>query len=86
MSERTNKIRHEVLLQLYGLRPLPKTHGFIGKEARQGGYDFTDDEIRRELQFLADEGLVIKISEPGTTAALWRIHAAGVRHYEEHYG
>ena len=82
---REDQIRKELLFQLYALRPLTLDPDRIERDARKNGYDYARAEIQRELVFLADEGLLIKISEPGTTCVRYRIHAHGVRHYEEIY-
>jgi len=80
---RTNDIRKEILLQLYAVRPLALTPERIQRDAAKQRYDFTTSEIRREAEFLADESLVVRINEPGITTVLYRIHANGVRHYEQ---
>lgn len=83
---RPDEIRKEILLQLYGCRPLTRAADRIHRDAKKEGYDYSLFEIKQELTFLSDEGLLIRITEPGTTAAVYRIHANGVRHYEEKYG
>lgn len=82
---RNDNIRQEILLQLYGARPLARTVDFIVRESRKQGYDFTEKEVKGELQFLADENLVIWIKDAAGTGQLARIHANGVRYYEERY-
>ncbi len=82
---RADNIRKEILFQLYGCRPLVRQAAGIAREARKQGMDFTEREIKQELSFLADEGLLIRITEPGSTAELYRIHAQGVRTYEQNY-
>ena len=85
MSARSNDIRKEILMQLYALRPLSLSAARIAKDARKQGYDYTEAEIKSELQFLEDEKLVIGEREPGTTGKVYRIHALGVSAYEEKY-
>lgn len=85
MSARTNDIRKEILFQLYGVRPLSVNAARIARDARKGGYDYTPDEIRAELQFLEDEHCVIGEREPGQTGKVYRIAALGVSVYEEKY-
>ena len=80
---RENLIRKEILFQLYALRPIALSPDRIARDAVKQGYDYTPTEIRKEAQFLLDEGLIFKIEEPGTTVLLYRIHAAGVKHYEQ---
>ncbi|MDE3098199.1 MAG: hypothetical protein KGJ88_01875 [Verrucomicrobiota bacterium] len=79
---REDQIRKEILFQLYAVRPIALSAGRIGRDAARERYDFTPVEVRREAEFLADEGLIARVDEPGTTGRLYRIHAAGVRHYE----
>lgn len=81
----TDEIRKELLFQLYAVRPLARNAEQIERESRKQQLAMTVGDIRRELQFLADEGLLILIQEPGTTSRLYRIHANGVRHYEQTY-
>lgn len=83
--KREDQIRKEALFQLYAVRPLTLDAARIERDARKQGYDYAKSEIERELVFLADEGLLIRISEPGTTCTRYRIHANGVRHYEQNY-
>ena len=55
------------------------------RDATKAGYDYTEAEIKSEVQFLEDEKLVIGEREPGTTGKVYRIHALGVTAYEEKY-
>lgn len=80
-----DEIRKEVLFQLYAVRPLTRTAEQIERECRKHQMVVGVQQVRQELQFLADEGLLILIAEPGTTVKLFRIHASGVRHYEQTY-
>lgn len=84
-NERNDSIRKEVLFQLYAVKPLARTAEQVERECRKQGLDFSKGEIASEMQFLADEGLLILIAEPGTTAKTFRIHSSGVRHYEQNY-
>jgi len=72
-------------MQLYALRPLSLRAARIARDARKQDYDYTEAEIKSELQFLEDEKLVIGEREPGTTGKVYRIHALGVTAYEEKY-
>lgn len=83
--ERREEIRKELLFQFYALRPLSRDLTDVMRECAKRRLDFTKSEISSELQFLSDEGLLIEINEPGTTCRRWRIHAQGVRHYEQNY-
>ncbi len=82
---RQESIRKEVLFQLYAVRPWTRNAEQIERECRRHGDDFRKHEIAPELTFLADEGLLIHITEPGTTVHLYRISGHGVRHYEQNY-
>lgn len=82
---RQDEIRREILLQLYAMRPIAMSPDRMQRDAQKNGYDYTVIEMRREAQFLADEKLLIEISDPGVTAKMYRIHANGVRHYEQIY-
>lgn len=78
-------IRKEILFQLYAVKPMPRTAEQIERECRKQQMQINRQQITAELAFLADEGLLILIAQPGTTAKTYRIHANGVRHYEQNY-
>jgi hypothetical protein len=80
---RTDSIRKEILLQLYGSRPLALSAERIERDARKQGYDFSSIEIARELQFQADETLVVELEIPGVAHKLYRIGSKGVRQFEQ---
>lgn len=82
---RQDSIRKEILFHLYAVRPAAHLATTIQKEARKQGLDFTVTEIKAELAFLADEGVVISIEMRDSTEKLYRIHASGVRLYEQTY-
>ena len=82
---REDSIRKEILFQLYGMRPLSRSSADLQRECRKQQYDFTQAEVARETQFLADDGLLIPLDLSGTTEQRYRISAQGVRHYEQHY-
>lgn len=83
--DRKNDIRKEVLMQLYAVRPLSLASARLARDAKKAGYDYTESEIRSELQFLEDEKLILGEREPGVTGKVYRIHALGVTVYEEKY-
>jgi hypothetical protein len=85
LSERNDDIRKEVLMQLYAVRPLSLTPKRLARDAAKAGYDYTETDIKREVQFLEDDHVVIGEREPGTTGKVYRISALGVTHYEEKY-
>lgn len=84
-NQRQNDIRKEILLQLYGVRPLQLTAARIARDAKKQGYDYNESEVNRELYFLTDSGLITSATQPGTTDLVYRIHAAGVTHYEQNF-
>lgn len=85
MSERTNDIRKEILMQLYAVRPLSLSASRLARDSKKAGYDYTEADIKREVQFLEDDHVLIGDREPGTTGKVYRISALGVTHYEEKY-
>lgn len=82
---RSESIRKEILFHLYAIRPRTVLASTLHKEARKQMQDWTSAEIAAELQFLGDEGLVIAIEIKGSTDKLYRIHAEGIRVYEQTY-
>jgi len=83
---REDNLRAEILLQLYGSRPLSRTAEFMARESGKNGMDFTAREIASELIFLRDEKLVADEVDPASAAKRWRITSAGVRWYAERHG
>lgn len=79
---RTQEIRHECLLQLYGSRSVPLNAAHIRKVARRQQFDFNEHEILNELNFLAGQLLAENVGNPATGEVLWRITSAGVLHFE----
>jgi len=79
----SQKLRHECLLYLYGSRPLAISADHIHRSSRRdGGTDFAIAEIRAELVFLLDEGLVVKITDTATGEIRYRITSKGCNHWE----
>lgn len=72
-------------MQTYALRPLHVTAERIQRDAKKAGYDFTVAEVQREVSFLVDEGFLVAVDARGTTDKTVRIHADGIRHYEQTY-
>lgn len=85
ISQRNDDIRKEILMQLYAVRPLSLSPSRIARDAKKAGYDYTEADIKREVQFLEDDNVLIGEREPGTTGKVYRISALGVTHYEEKY-
>jgi hypothetical protein len=84
-QERRENIRKEILFQLYELRPIALSASTVARQANKAGLRFVTDEVHREMVFLKDEGLIFEIPCKGTTDFLYRIHAEGVRTYEQNY-
>jgi len=83
--KRTEQVRKEILLQLYGSRPIALSAERIERDARKQGYGFTAFEIERELQFLMDEELIAQVELKGSAIRLFRILSAGVKQFEGNY-
>ncbi len=83
--KRTERIRREILFQLYACRPIGLSAERMEGDARKEGYDFHTVEMARELQFLVDEGLAVELEVKGTTLRLYRVGSKGVREYEQNY-
>lgn len=84
-QDRANAIRKEILFQAFTVRPIALAAERIQRDARHAGYDYTLTEIKRELQFHCDNGLMFEIPDLGGSAHLYRIHAKGVTYYEQNY-
>ena len=82
---RAEEIRKEILLQVYAVRPLGLLIDRLERDARKQGYDYTQREIERELQFLVDENLLFELQARGTTRKFYRISPVGVRQYEQKF-
>ncbi len=84
-KEREESIRKEILFHLYAVRPSAQLASAIAREAQKNGLRFVTDEIKREMVFLKDEGLVIEVPVRGSTDFLYRISGEGIRTYEQTY-
>lgn len=80
--ERTQEIRHECLLQLYGSKELPLTAGHIRKVAHRQGFTYSEQEIKDALFFLTGQGFAERIPDPATGQVKHRITSAGMLQYE----
>ena len=83
--DRKNDIRKEILLQAYAVRPLAISAERIHRDAKKAGYDYQRWEVKEELQFITDNGLLVEVKDPLVTTPMFRIHAIGVTYYENHY-
>ena len=83
---RNQEIRKEVLLQLYGMRPLPLSPYAIARRARRAQFDFSEAEIRAECEFLAGQGLAEVIQDPASGETKYVITSRGVLEQEKGQG
>ncbi len=80
---RNQEIRKEVLLQLYGLRPLPLSPFAIARRASRAQYDFTEREIKAECEFLTGQGLAGSVDDPASGETRYVITSRGVLEQEK---
>jgi hypothetical protein len=79
---RTQEIRYEVLLQLYGSGAIPISAEHIQKVAKRGGFDYSATEIRDQLHFLIGQEFARDIQQPGTGETRYGITSKGMLEYE----
>ncbi len=79
---RNQDIRSEVLIQLYGVRPLKASANFLAKQARKSGNDFGEVEVKAECEFLLGQELVESLESPVTGEVKYSITSKGVLAYE----
>ena len=79
---RSQEIRHECLLQLYGSKEIPISAALIHKIARRQGFDYSMQEIRDALFFLRGQGFCERVADPATGQVLDRITSAGMLQWE----
>jgi DNA-binding PadR family transcriptional regulator len=82
---RQDDIRKEILFQLWTTRVAPRPASLLTRQARKQGMDFTESEVRAELIYLADEGLIIEVPTPGTGEKFFRLTSKGVNHYQDRF-
>jgi len=84
---RQNSLRAEVLLQLYGARPVMRSAYQIARECKKQGLDFNEQEIKAELAYLAsaDVALAFEVKTALSTEPHFKISGEGIRHYEQHF-
>jgi len=83
--KRPDQIRQEILMQLYAQRPLAVGAWRIHRDAWKSHYDYSLEEIARELDFLEGEGLVERIASVGSSEIKYKISSAGIKHYEQNF-
>ena len=79
---RTQEIRHEVLLQLYGSQIIPLSIEHIRRVCKRAGFDYSETELRDALFFLKGQGLCEVVADPATGEQRHRITSAGTLRYE----
>ena len=79
---RTQEIRHECLLQLYGSGAIPLSIAHIHKAARRQQFDYTPAEVRDQLHFLRGQKLCEEITNTGTGENLYVITSQGMMEFE----
>ena len=80
---RNHEIRNEVLLQLYGMRPLPLSPYAIVRRARQAQFDFTETEIKAECEFLKGQALAGAVEDPASGETKYVITSRGILEQEK---
>ncbi len=80
---RAQDIRKELLLRLYGSRPLALTASYLVRQCGKEDFQVTPAEADAELVFLADQGFLQSIEDPVSGEARWRITSDGVLEYEK---
>jgi len=80
---RNQEIRKEVLLQLYGMRPVPLSPYAIARRARRAQFDFTEREIKAECEFLKGQGLAGSVEDPASGETKYVISSRGVLDQEK---
>ena len=87
MSDRCEKVRHEILLQCYGYRPQARDAARMARTARMEGEipDAAAPEFEREAAYLVDKGLLRRVTdEIARGRRRYALTAAGVDYLEEH--
>jgi hypothetical protein len=79
---RNQEIRKEVLLQLYGMRPLPLSVFAIYRRARRAQFDFSEREILAECEFLKGQGLAGSLVDPASGETKYMITSRGILEQE----
>jgi len=80
---RNHEIRKEVLLQLYGMRPVSLSAFSIARRARRAQFDFTEGEIKAECEFLRGQGLAGSLEDPASGETKYIITSQGVIEQEQ---
>ena len=81
---RAQEIRDEVLLQLAAAFPEPVPVHRLHRQAKRGGFDYTERELATGAAYLAGltPPLAEEVIDPATNATRWKATSAGVAHHE----
>jgi len=79
---RPQKIRKEILMQLYGARPLALSPSLMWREARKAGLDYTEAEVRAEAAFLHGQDLAQMFTDPVSGETKYAITSKGTMAHE----
>ncbi|EEF62085.1 hypothetical protein [Pedosphaera parvula] len=80
---RTQEIRHECLLQLYGSGSIPISINHLRKVAKRQGFDYSESEVRDQLHFLRGQNLCEEITDRITGENKYIITSEGMLAYEQ---
>ncbi len=80
---RSQEIRHECLLQLYGSKEIPISAEHIRKVARRQGFDYSEQEIRDALFFLRGQGFCEAVLDDATGELRHRVTSKGMLEWEQ---
>jgi len=75
--------RREVLMQLYGARPVSMSAANMSRNLQRWGERIDADILAREAAFLAGQGMAIESTDPVSGEKRWTISSAGVIAYEQ---
>lgn len=80
--DRNRDIRAQLLLELYGARPVLVTVTGLHRRLKRAQFDFSPDEIERELSFLVGQQLAQSQTSSVTGENRYGITPAGVIEHE----
>jgi len=69
-------------MQLYAQRPLAVSAWRMQRDAWKSGYNYSQEEIAAEVDFLEGEKLVERVAPVGVSEIRFKVTSAGVKHYE----
>lgn len=81
--ERIRDIRAQILVELYGARPLSVTVTGLRRRLARAQFDFSPDEVQREISFLVGQGFAARKASGATGEGLYTITSAGILEHEK---